>query len=145
MSMDNKEASLTLEPDPMQALPLPSVERARDILRELDWGEHFIGIEMNPAAGNSDIYIYSLREASQFLHQGTAGMGLSTGGKGSISWFNVESFVEWIKNSVHDSDLAQAIELGTASEENFHDKIQKLTPLLNIRLAQLTELVATKD
>lgn len=78
------ETALTIpdEVADLYSFPLASVDEARYILRELDWGEHFIGIEMNPAAGNRDIYIYSLKEAAQFLRYGTAGMGLSTGAKG---------------------------------------------------------------
>lgn len=127
------------------SFPLPSVEEARFILRELDWGEHFIGIEMNPAAGNRDIYIYSLKEAARFLRYGTAGMGLSTGGKGSISWFDIDKLVAWLKDDVRDPVLADAVAHDTAAEESYHGKVQKLGYLIETRLAQLTEHIETQE
>lgn len=119
----------------------PSVDEARRILRELDWGEHLIGIDMNPAAGNRDVYLYSLKEAAKFLQFGAAGMGLSTGGKGSISWFEVDRFVVWIRDVIGDPELADAIARDTASETSYHGKVQKLGHLIDARLVQLNELV----
>lgn len=127
----------------LYSFPPADADEARYILRELDWGEHFIGIEMNPAAGNRDIYIYSLKEAAQFLRFGTAGMGLSTGGKGSISWFDVDKLVAWVRNSLGDPSLADAIARDTAQEEAYFGKVQKLGHLIEMRYAQLRDLVET--
>lgn len=120
---------------------LPGTDEAHRILRELDWGEHLVGIDMNPAAGNRDVYLYSLKEAAKFLQFGAAGMGLSTGGKGSISWFEVERFVAWIRDDVGDPELAEVIARDTASETSYHGKVQKLGHLVDARLAQLNELI----
>lgn len=141
------ETALTIpdEVADLYSFPLASVDEARYILRELDWGEHFIGIEMNPAAGNRDIYIYSLKEAAQFLRYGTAGMGLSTGAKGSISWFDMDKLVAWVRNSLGDPTLADAIARDTAQEEAYYGKVQKLGHLIEMRYAQLRELVAASD
>ena len=145
--MTMAENIVTMPPEVMElySFPLPDAEEARFILRELEWGEHFVGIEMNPAAGNRDIYIYSLKEASRFLRYGTAGMGLSTGGKGSISWFDIDKLVAWLRNDVRDPDLADAIARDTAGEESYHGKVQKLGSLIDMRLAQLSDLVATVE
>lgn len=123
------------------AFPLPTIEQAQHILRELDWGDHFVGIEMNPAAGNRDIYIYSLKEAVQFLRYGTAGMGLSTGAKASISWFKIDAFVDWIRTKVQDEALADAIAKDTESESAYHGKVQKLGAVLDLRYSQLIDVV----
>lgn len=145
MGMGSADLIMPSEVIDRYSFPLPSVEEARFILRELEWGEHFIGIEMNPAAGNRDIYIYSLKEAARFLRYGTAGMGLSTGGKGSISWFDIDKFVTWLKNDVRDPVLADAIANDTATEESYHGKVQKLGYLIERRLAQLTDRAAAQE
>ncbi len=140
-------ASITPSPETESSSSffLPSIEQVQYILRELDWGEHFIGIEMNPAAGNRDIYIYSLKEAAQFLRYGTAGMGFSTGAKASISWFDVDSFITWIRTSVGDVVLADAIAEATHSEHAYHGKVQKLGALIDLRYSQLCDILKAAE
>ncbi len=135
---------LSGEAESSYSFPLPSLEQVHHILRELDWGEHYIGIEMNPAAGNRDIYLYSLKEAVQFLRYGTAGMGLSTGAKASICWFDVDSFAAWIRTEVGDAVLADAIVEATQSESAYHGKVQKLGALIDLRYSQLLDMVEAK-
>ena len=123
-------------------LALPSIDEARRMLRELEWDERFVGIEMNPAAGNRDVYLYSMKEAVQFLRYGTAGMGLSIGATGSISWFEVDRFARWLGEDVGDADLAGAICSAARQASTFHDQVDAINCLLSNRFQQLSELVS---
>lgn len=142
-----KEESLELPQEVQESFlfPIPSEEEAAFLLRELEWGDHFIGVEMNPSAGSQDIYIYSLKEVVRFLKHGTAGMGLSSGGKGSISWFDIDGFILWVRNSLKDTLLADQIQEETMGEEFFHGKIQKLGHLVDIRYSQLKGVLQTEE
>lgn len=120
----------------------PRPDEARRMLRELEWGEHFVGIEMSPAAGNRDVYLYSMKEAVQYLRYGTAGMGLSIGATGSVSWFEVDKFARWIGEDVGDPDLADAIGSAAREASTFRDQVDAINCLLNNRFQQLSELVS---
>lgn len=143
--MTTQELTSPAETENSYSFPQPTLEQTQQYTRELEWGEHFIGIEMNPAAGNRDIYIYSLKEAAQFLRYGTAGMGLSTGAKASISWFDIDSFVAWIRTTVGDAVLADAIVKATESESAYHGKVQKLGALIDLRYSQLLEMIESRE
>ena len=48
----------------------PSLAEAEHMLRELDWGQHFVGVVMSAAVGEQRMYVYSLKEAEGivFVH-----------------------------------------------------------------------------
>lgn len=126
------------------AFPDPSPHKAAHLLRELEWEERFIGIDMNPAAGSRQVYLYSMKEACRFLQDGTAGMGLSTGARGSFSWIDIEAFVRWINDSVGDHALACTLARIATEESIYHDFMLKIGPLMTARYAQLTDILRTQ-
>lgn len=128
-----------------QIFPLPTKEEAAYLSRELNWGEHFIGSEMNPAAGNRDVYLFSFKEAVQFLQYGTAGMGLSSGGRGTISWIDTGSFVDWVRACIGDTLLADAIAGAIADVKTYHGQVQHIGHLLSTRYNQINEALAEDD
>lgn len=140
-----KDQEVPSEVDEYYKFPVPSEEEATFLLRELNWGEHFVGMEMNPTAGNQDIYMYSLREVLRFLKHGTAGMGLSSGGKGAINWLNIDPFVVWVRDALKDKELADELEKELATEEFFYGKIQIVGHLVNSRYAQLCEVLNKEE
>lgn len=122
-----------------------SLETAQTLLAELDWGKHFVGAEMNPASGSRQVYIYSLKEAAQFLRNGTAGMGFTGSGRSTISWIDVQQFIDWARNGLGDEELAQALEEGIVGEETFYSQVQKIGYLVDARYAQLKQLIDEND
>ncbi len=140
MSDEKITAAAENEPE-LYPFPCPSVEEARHILRELNWGEQFVGVEMNPAGGNRDAYIYSLSEAGKFLRHGNAGLSYSAAQGGSISWLDTDKFVNWIRNDVEDSPLADAIATKAGDESPYYGQVQTFSQLINARLAQLSALL----
>jgi hypothetical protein len=119
--------------------PRPDGTEVEFLLRELNWGAHFIGIEMSPGAGNRDVYLYSLSEAERFLRRGMTGTGLTTGGGGTLVWFDFDAFVAWIRSEIGDALLADALEQRGAKEETFFEKVQVASHLLGTRVSQLRE------
>jgi hypothetical protein len=119
--------------------PAPDVAERDFLLRELNWGEHFVGCEMSPGAGNHDVYLYSLSEAERFLRRGMAGTGLTTGGGGTLVWFDFDAFVGWVRHAVGDVLLADVLEQRSAGEEMFFEKVQVASYLLGVRVSQLRE------
>ncbi len=72
-------------------------------------------------------------------------MGLSTGAKASICWFDVDSFVAWIRATVGDAVLADAIAEATQTESAYHGKVQKLGALIDLRYSQLLDIVEAAE
>jgi hypothetical protein len=107
----------------------------------MEWGSHFVGAEMSPGAGNRDAYLYSLSEAERFLRRGMTGTGLTTGGGGTIVWFDFDSFASWVEDSLGDHALAEALRQRGSGEDTFFGKAQVAAHLLGTRLSQLREAV----
>lgn len=126
-------------------LPEPTLEEAKFFLRELDWGEHLPGVEMNPAAGNRDMYLYSLKEVALFLRHGTAGMGFTAGGRSAVSWLDVNELIAWTRTNLKDSQLADELEKSIVGEEHYHGQVQKLGHLIEMRYAQFLNTVDTEE
>jgi len=142
-------------------LPFQPVEagKAAFLLRELDWGEHYIGISLNPAMGNSDIYVYSLKELLRFLTQGGASLGVLQGSsRVGTSWVKLSEVLDWLRNSVKDEELADVLQEALGNDEGIDDsgiaammtmgggkyqsyleELKVLAELVNLRIMQLEE------
>ena len=115
--------------------PMPDGEQAAHALRELGWGEHFVAGRMVPSKGGSDLYLYNLKSAAVFLlDQDQANIG-----KGSdeiIKLIDVDAFIAWVRDTVGDGPLADALEEGCPPEEPYHDRLKALQMLLALRMVQ---------
>lgn len=123
---------------------VPSPERARYLLRELGWEERFEGMDVNAAAGECTLRFYSLKEVAKIYRFGTAGLGFTLGGSGSISVSNPDDVVDWVRNAVEDDVLADALERDLEKEGSYHDCARVISRLLNMRYTELASL-AQKD
>lgn len=124
-------------------LDAPTGDESRHILRLLKWGEHFVATDISPAIGANDIYLYSLEEAARFLRLGKRGIGLTTGSKrrSSISWVQLSRFVAWIRDTVGDFVLADAIERATEDAHCYRDEAMAFGRLIDIRISQLRAII----
>jgi hypothetical protein len=116
-------------------------DTAARIMRELDWGEHFIGAEMGSASGNREVYLYSLEEAGRFLFGGAASLSSLNMGRGGIVDYDTSRFVDWIRTAVGDDDLACAIEGSLKEGQSFAQRSQAISALVNQRLIQLARIL----
>ena len=96
------------------------------MLRELDWGQHFVGVVMSAAVGEQRMYVYSLKEAVQYLYGGTAGLGFASGSKGSVCWYDTEAFIAWTRDMVGDQALAAALADAYEASASHHEAVRNM-------------------
>lgn len=118
----------------------PSAEQSRYLTRELGWGDQLRGLDANAAAGECAVDMYSLKEAAKFFRFGTAGLGFSKGGSGSVSVANVDNLLKWIQETIGDTSLSAALTRDLESLTSYNAKVQVISRLLNMRYAQLAAL-----
>ena len=104
----------------------PSLAEAEHMLRELDWGQHFVGVVMSAAVGEQRMYVYSLKEAVQYLYGGTAGLGFASGSKGSVCWYDTEAFIAWTRDMVGDQALAAALADAYEASASHHEAVRNM-------------------
>jgi hypothetical protein len=131
-------ASETIESIPFEA---PSAAKAAHILRELNWGEHYVATEMNSASGSRDIYLYGLMEAARFFEGEAAGAAIAMGRRGTVCWVDINNFTAWIGEVIGDEVLADALIEAVDQCETGFDQTIALSGLINIRIAQLRGIV----
>jgi len=144
------------------------VGKARFLLRELDWGEHFVGTSLNPAMGNNQVYIYSLKEMLRFLTQGGASLGVLEGSsRVGFSWLEPQKLLHWLRNALQDDELADALEAALSTPEEmaargagsmesiltpgfsniypYLEQLQIMAETINMRIFQLEQVVAEAE
>lgn len=116
--------------------PMPDAELAQHVLRELGWDDRFVVSRMVPSKGGSDLYLYSLRNAAIYLLDKDAASA-SMRSKGLIKLVDIDGFVAWLRSSVEDAVLADAIEEELADAESYNDRLQVVQMLVGLRMIQL--------
>lgn len=115
------------------------------MLRELDWGQHFVGVVMSAAVGEQRMYVYSLKEAVQYLYGGTAGLGFASGSKGSVCWYDTEAFIAWTRDMVGDQALAAALADAYEASASHHEAVRNMGVIVAQRYQQLQGVVDAAD
>lgn len=119
----------------------PSVPEAEHLLRELDWGQHFVGVVMSAAVGEQRMYVYSLKEAVQYLYGGTAGLGFASGSKGSVCWYDTDAFIAWARDMLGDKPLAAALADAYEAAPSHHEAVRSMGVIVAQRYRQLQDVV----
>ena len=115
--------------------PLPSPDEAAHALRELSWGEHFVAGRMVPSKGGSDLYLYNLHSAAVFLlDRDEARVG--KGADQIIKLIDVDAFVAWLRDTVGDAALADAIARECPADDPYRDRLENVQRLLALRMVQ---------
>lgn len=123
----------------------PSLAEAEHMLRELDWGQHFVGVVMSAAVGEQRMYVYSLKEAVQYLYGGTAGLGFASGSKGSVCWYDTKAFIAWTRDMVGDQALAAALADAYEASASHHEAVRNMGVIVAQRYQQLQGVVDAAD
>lgn len=127
------EASMTPEAD--RLFDPPSPVKAARILRELDWGEHFVAANMAFARGAVESYFYSLGDAAAFFNDSFS-VSISIGSGGSYKVIKLDKFVTWIRDVIGDDELAMMLGEQLAAKTAYNDQIEELSFLVTMRAAQ---------
>lgn len=130
--LDDLESEI---PEADRLFSAPSATEAQHLLRELEWGEHIVGTRMAAARGNNATYIYSLEEAATFfLDDRYASASLGT--NGAFSWVDIDTFVDWVRDTVGDTAFAEVLEQKLSEKTVYNDKIEVLRYVLGLRISQ---------
>lgn len=113
----------------------PTAEEAAHALRELEWGEHIVGMRIAAARGNTTAYLYSLEEAATFFLDEKSGSA-SLGTNGAFAWIDTEAFVAWLRDVVGDRAFADVLEGKLAGQSAYNDKVETLRTLFMLRMSQ---------
>lgn len=113
----------------------PTADEAAHVLRDLTWGEHFVGTRMASSRGNTPTYLFSFEQAATFFLEGSAG-GASLSSSGSFAWVDFEKFSDWMRVVVGDTPFADALDEQLADRDAYNDRIETLRRLLALRWAQ---------
>ncbi len=113
----------------------PTADEAARALRELEWGEHIVGMRIAAARGNTTAYLYSLEEAATFFLDEKSGSA-SLGTNGAFAWIDTEAFVAWLRDVVGDRAFADVLEDRLAGLDAYNDKVEALRTLFMLRMSQ---------
>ena len=116
--------------------PLPSPDEAAHALRELSWGEHFVAGRMVPSKGGSGpVPCTNLHSAAVFLlDRDEARVG--KGADQIIKLIDVDAFVAWLRDTVGDAALADAIARECPADDPYRDRLENVQRLLALRMVQ---------
>lgn len=122
-----------------------NIEDARFFLRKLKWGEHFA----NSLRSNCySFYFTSLSEAAEYLNKyvrSPATQEERGTERRAFSFADLDLFVQWIRDCVQDTYLANQLEEKMNTEEDFCKKSQIMKQLVCDRFEQLTKVVSSQN
>lgn len=115
--------------------PPPDPEACEHALRELRWGEQYVASQVIGSKGSIDRYLYSLRSAAILL-LGETQARPGQGADGTITLIDVDAFIAWIRDTVGDGALADALEDACPACDPYTDRLTALRQLLALRMVQ---------
>ena len=90
---------------------------------------------MVPSKGGSDLYLYNLKSAAVFLlDRDQANIGKAS--DQIIKLIDVDAFAAWVRGTVGDEALADALAEECPAEDPYHDRLQGVQRLLALRMVQ---------
>jgi hypothetical protein len=92
---------------------------------------------MSASAGNSVKDIYGMRDLAIFV-LGTSWDApmLADGFKGALNWMDITKLVAWLRDTVGDTQLADAIERDASGLETFREQSMAIAELVKARMVQ---------
>jgi hypothetical protein len=121
----------------VKILSPPSKRLAKRILTEVGWEERIEGFFEAPMRGTLREYIFRFGDAALLL-QADVSDPWSTR-SGIFGYFEFHELEAWIRNVFGDKELADAIAAILAADNSLKDCIEKIKPLMELRLRQCKE------
>lgn len=115
----------------------PTIDQVNHWLRPLGWDGRMTGVQMTVSAGNKTHEMYSLSEALLFAF-GTNWDAplLNEDFKGTINWIDIDRFVQWVRDVVGDTELAEALSQPVGDVDFLMGKIRAIEPIVTARVQQ---------
>lgn len=121
----------------------PTLELVEHALRELEWDDRLTLYKMTSSAGNTMSSVYNLPSAVRML-LGTNWDAplLEPGYKGGLTWVDVADFVRWLRDSVQDAELADAVESRVQGLDSYMAQVNEMRVVFTERMDQYREVRA---
>lgn len=114
----------------------PTLEQVEHAFRELQWTERLVGHTMGASTGNMPIDMCGLKDAVVFL-VGTSWDRINVEShKANLNWVDVERLITWLRDTVGDAELAEAIETEALPLGNYREQNQAIAELVVQRMLQ---------
>lgn len=120
-------------------LTQPTKAVKESLSAEVEYDDHFVGYKLHGMAGGRAMRLYTLEEVKNFMHADSREALLEIGGGGTVGYVDFEELAGWVRNVVGDPDLSVAIMEVEEREDNYKDKVEKISTLIEERLSQATE------
>ncbi|MGD8791167.1 MAG: hypothetical protein PVF47_01335 [Anaerolineae bacterium] len=128
-------------PEHLVALGEPSPELAARLLGKVRFEDRLEVTRSVAMAGDMRTWVYTLQEATDFLHMSRVEDLLRKGGKGGIGYIHPPALERWVREVFQDQELALAIGELIETGQCYAERMVGIKRLLEQRLAQCQEVV----
>jgi len=127
-------------------LPEPDEAMVRHAIRELDFAERLEVHKMNPATGNESISVYKFPAAVDLIFETRWSQVSPQGGNhAGIAWVDLGRLVAWVRDTIGDTDFADALSASTAGTSAYKAQMDAMRPVFMERIAQYKAVLAAHD
>lgn len=120
-------------------------EQAIKLLSEVEYGQHLQGTRVTPMTGGIPVLITELQEVHDFLYVGPTESLTIIGGKGFVSYLDLDRLKTWIVDVFGDQELATAIGEEIEKGSCYADRVGPIKQLIEERLQQCKTLLPSKE
>ena len=122
-------------------LEQPPQELAARLLAKVRFEDRLEVTRSVAMAGDIRSWVYTLREATDFLHMSRVEDLLQKGGKGGIGYIHPPTLEKWVREVFQDQELALAIGQVIETGQCYAERMVGIKRLLELRLAQCQDVV----
>lgn len=133
-----QEALEREEEERVDPLPAPTPEEVRYYSRVLPFEEQAVGVEFTRCGGAQPVNLASFPLSVEFLKPMSPYIAWQT--HGAANYIGVSYYAEWIRNTVGDSVLADAIAPYGETDEAMGVQLDRIRPLIRVRLKQYRQI-----
>ncbi|MFC1851585.1 hypothetical protein ACFL27_15450 [candidate division CSSED10-310 bacterium] len=114
----------------MKQFTHPSPALAKRIMTEVDFESRFLGYRLHKRLGPVASSLYSVAEVVAFLSE-------------EMPLIDFEALLKWIRDTIGDNDLGQAIEAAIKSDSSDLEKTRHVRNLMYTRLVQCKKITSS--
>ena len=127
----------------VEALPLPSKDQVRYWSRFLPLEESAVGVLFSRCGGAQPKHLRSFPDSVEFLKPISPYVAYLV--HGEVNLIGVEYYADWIRGTVGDADLAEALRPYAEKETVTGRQLSNIRPIIRARLNQYKEVLPNLD
>jgi hypothetical protein len=128
-------------PERLVELVEPSRELAVRLLGKVRFEDRLEVTRSVAMAGDMRSWVYTLQEATDFLHMSRVEDLLQMGGRGGIGYIHPPALEKWVRAVFQDQELASAIGQEIETGQCYAERMVGIKRLLEQRLAQCHDVL----